>query len=172
VGVGGSPESVVRAAQHGLPLVLAIIGGAPTRFAPYIDLYHRALEEFDQPSRPVAVHAPGFIAGSDAEAIDVLWPHAEAQLLRIGRERGWPPVTRKRFEADVSQGAWHVGSPETVARKIAETVRALHVDRFDLKYSAGTLPHERQMTSIDLYGSTVIPRVRELLASEEVVARR
>jgi probable LLM family oxidoreductase len=168
VGVGGSPESVVRAAQYGLPLVLAIIGGAPARFAPYIDLYHRALRELNpgHDQLPVAVHSPGFIAETDEEAFELLWPHAQAQLLRIGRERGWPPITRERFLSDVTHGAWHVGSPETVARKIASTVRTLNVDRFDLKYSAGTLPHERLMTTIELYGTQVIPRVRELLASE------
>jgi probable LLM family oxidoreductase len=166
IGVGGSPESIVRAAQYGFPLVLAIIGGSAARFAPYVDLYHRALREFGHESQPVAVHSPGFIAETDQEAIDMLWPHAQTQLLRIGRERGWPPITRERFEGDVAQGAWHVGSPETVARKIAQTVRALNVDRFDLKYSAGTLPHEQMMTGIELYGTEVIPRVRELLADD------
>ncbi len=168
VGVGGSPESVVRAARYGLPLVLAIIGGSPARFAPYIDLYYRALREFGHELLPVAVHSPGFIADTDEEAIEVLWPHAQAQLHRIGRERGWAPITRERFESDVARGAWHVGSPETVARKIASTVRTLNVDRFDLKYSAGTLPHERLMTAIELYGTVVIPRVRQLLASDPV----
>jgi probable LLM family oxidoreductase len=168
IGVGGSSESVVRAAQYGFPLVLAVIGGSPARFAPFIDLYHRALREFDQDPQPVAVHAPGFIAQTDEEAFDVLWPHAQAQLTRIGRERGWPPITRERFQSDVTHGAWHVGSPETVARKIASTVRTLHLDRFDLKYSAGSLPHERLMTAIELYGKQVIPRVRELLGSAEL----
>ena len=134
---------------------------------PFIDLYHRALREFGQDPQLVAVHAPGFIAATDDEAIEVLWPHAQAQLTRIGRERGWPPITRERFESDVAAGAWHVGSPETVARKIASTVQTLHLDRFDLKYSAGSLPHERLMTGIELYGTQVIPRVRELLGSAE-----
>ncbi|HET6483910.1 MAG TPA: LLM class flavin-dependent oxidoreductase [Actinoplanes sp.] len=164
IGVGGSPESVVRAARHGLPLVLAIIGGEPARFAPYVELYHRALQEFDQPEQPVAVHCPGFVAETDEEAIETLWPPARTMLDRIGRERGWPPLSRDRFENDVRDGAWHVGSPETVARKIARTVRELGIQRFDLKYSAGTLPHEKMMTSIELYGTQVIPRVRELLA--------
>src|SRR5919199_3335188 len=137
IGVGGSPESVVRAAQYGFPLVLAIIGGTPARFAPYVDLYRRALEHFGHERLPVAVHSPGFIAETDQEAIDVLWPHYQVILTRIGRERGWPPITRQRFEAEVSQGALHVGSPETVAQKIARTVRALDIDRFDLKYSNG-----------------------------------
>jgi probable LLM family oxidoreductase len=165
IGVGGSPESVVRAAQYGLPMVLAIIGGAPARFAPYAELYHRALKELDQEPQPIAVHCPGFVAATDAEAVDVLWPHARRNLDRIGRERGWPPASRDRFEADVTEGAWHVGSPETVARKIADTVRTLGVDRFDLKYSHGTLPHDRLTTCISLYAEQVVPRVRELLAT-------
>ncbi|WP_229073169.1 LLM class flavin-dependent oxidoreductase [Actinoplanes sp. DH11] len=165
IGVGGSPESVVRAAQYGLPLVLAIIGGEPARFAPYVDLYHRALKELEQSEQPVAVHCPGFVAATDQEAIDQLWPHARRMLDRLGRERGWPRITRDRFEADVTEGAWHVGSPETVAQKIAATVQALGIQRFDLKFAHGTLPHEQLMTCVELYGSQVLPRVRELLAA-------
>jgi probable LLM family oxidoreductase len=166
VGVGGSPESVVRAAQYGFPMALAIIGGDPARFAPYVDLYHRALAEFGKDRLPVAVHSPGFIAGTDEEAADTLWPHTRGMMNRIGAERGWPPLTRERFQSDITTGAMHVGSPETVARKIAKTVRALGVQRFDLKYSSGTLPHDKLMTAIELYGTEVIPRVRELLADD------
>ncbi|MFC5501904.1 LLM class flavin-dependent oxidoreductase [Lysinimonas soli] len=166
VGVGGSPESVVRAARHGLPLVLAIIGGAPARFAPYVELFHRALAQLGQPDLPVAVHSPGFVAASDQEAADILWPHQEAMVNRIGKERGWPPATRESFDAEIAGGALHVGSPETVARKIADTVRSLGIQRFDLKYSSGTIPHEHLMTSIELYGREVVPRVRELLAQD------
>jgi probable LLM family oxidoreductase len=164
IGVGGSPESVVRAASYRLPLVLAVIGGDPVRFAPYVELYHRALGELGAPPLPVAVHAPGFVAESDKEAADTLWPHLRVIMDRIGRERGWPPMTRTRFDADIAEGALHVGSPETVARKIARTVRALGIARFDLKYSNGTLPHEEMLRSIELYGTEVIPRVRALLA--------
>jgi len=169
VGVGGSPESVVRAARYGFPLVLAIIGGQPARFAPYVDLYHRALAQLGQPELPVAVHSPGFIAATDQEARELYWPHYEAMNNRIGAERGWPPATRDRFETEVDHGAQHVGSPETVAQKIAETVRSLGVQRFDLKYTSGSLPHEHLMTAIELYGTQVIPRVRELLAVDPVV---
>ena len=170
VGVGGSPESVVRAARYGFPLVLAIIGGSPARFAPYVELYRRALDQLGQDRLPVAVHSPGFIAATDDEAIQVLWPHYQVILTRIGRERGWPPITRQQFESEIAHGALHVGSPETVARKIARTVQALKVDRFDLKYSSGTLPHERLMTTVELHGRQVIPRVRELLASQPVAS--
>ncbi len=166
VGVGGSPESVVRAARYGLPLVLAIIGGQPARFAPYVDLFHRALAQLGKPELPVAVHSPGFVAATDQEAADILWPHHRTMIDRIGGERGWPPTSRDRFEAEIVGGALHVGSPETVAQKIAQTVRSLGIQRFDLKYTSGTVPHEQLMTGIELYGTQVIPRVRELLAGE------
>ena len=166
IGVGGSPESVVRAARYGFPLVLAIIGGQPSRFAPYVDLYHRALAQLGMPQLPVAVHSPGFIAATDEEARELLWPHHKATFDRIGRERGWPETTRDHYDHEIDQGALHVGSPETVARKIAQTVRDLGIQRFDLKYTSGPLPHAHLMTSIELYGTEVVPRVRELLAEE------
>jgi probable LLM family oxidoreductase len=162
VGVGGSPESVVRAAKFGLPLTLAIIGGSPRRFRPYVDLYKQSLERFGQPAQPVAVHSPGHIAATDAQAKEEVWPHYQAMMSRIGAERGWPPVTRDHFEREAGpDGALCVGSPDTVAAKIASTVKSLELSRFDLKYSSGTLPHDKLMTSIELFGAQVAPRVRE-----------
>ena len=166
VGVGGSPESVVRAARYGFPLVLAIIGGSPRRFAPYVELYHRALAQFEQPDRPIAVHSPGYIADSDEQAREELWPHYSAIMARIGRERGWPPMTREQFDATAgSDGALFVGAPETVAAKIVRTAKTLGIVRFTMKYSHGTLPHENMMRSVELYGSKVIPLVRKTLAA-------
>lgn len=165
VGVGGSPESVVRAAHYGMPLVLAIIGGQPERFAPFVELYRRALTQMgNDEALPVAVHSPGFVAETDQEAADLMWPHHKKMVDRIGAERGWPPTDRDRFNEEIATGAIHAGSPETVAKKIAKTVQDLGIQRFDLKYSIGELPHEHLMKSIELYGSRVIPRVRELLA--------
>lgn len=164
VGVGGSPESVVRCARYGLPMVLAIIGGPPDRFAPYADLYRRALAELGQPQLPVGVHAPGFVAATDAEARELLYPHFKANRDRIGAERGWGPVTREQFEAEVEHGALFVGSPETVAAKVTATVRTLGLSRFDLKYANGPQPHEDLMTCIRLFGEEVAPRVRAALA--------
>jgi probable LLM family oxidoreductase len=165
IGVGGTPESVLRAARYGFPLVLAIIGGSPRRFAPLVDLYHRALEKYGQPALPIAVHSPGYVAATDAQAKDELWPHFSAMMNRIGRERGWPPRTRDDFEREAGPGgALVVGSPDTVAAKIANTVQMLGLSRFDVKYSHGTLPHDKLMTSIELYGTKVAPRVRELIA--------
>lgn len=164
IGVGGSPESVVRAARYGFPLMLAIIGGDPARFAPYTDLYRRALEKFERPALPVGVHSPGFVADSDEEARDLLYPHFKANRDRIGAERGWAPLTREQYDEEIEHGSLYVGSPETVAHKIAATVTTLDIQRFDLKYSNGTMAHPLLLRSIELYGGHVIPRVRALVA--------
>ncbi len=164
LGVGGSPESVVRAARYGFGLLLAIIGGEPARFAPYSDLFGRALDQLGTGPAPIGVHSPGHVADTDDQAKDELWPHYRDMTTRIGRERGWPAPTRARFEADAVEGSIYVGSPETVAKKIASTVKVLGADRFDLKYSNGTLPHEKMMHSIELYGTKVAPMVRDMLS--------
>jgi probable LLM family oxidoreductase len=163
VGVGGSPESVVRAARYGFPLTLAIIGGDPRRFKTYVELYHRALDQLGHESLPVGVHSPGHIADTDAKAREELWPAYQVMRNRIGAERGWGPTSRAEYDQEIAAGSLYVGSPETVARKIAATVRALGASRFDLKYSAGTLGHEPMLRSIELYGREVMPRVRELI---------
>lgn len=168
VGVGGSPESVVRAVRHDLPMMFAIIGGDPARFKPYVDLYHRATTQLARPIRPIGVHSPGHVADTDTEAMEQNWPHYKVLHDKIGGERGWPPVTRERFLAEIAQGSLYVGAPETVARKIAATVRTLGIARFDMKYSSGPMPHASMMTSIRLYGEKVIPMVREMLADRQI----
>ncbi|HEX3109226.1 MAG TPA: LLM class flavin-dependent oxidoreductase [Thermoanaerobaculia bacterium] len=164
IGVGGSPESVVRAARYRFPLMLAIIGGDPKRFLPYVDLYKRALAQYGSELLEVGVHSPGHVADSDAEAKDQLWPAYREMRNRIGAERGWPPTSRAEFEQEVESGSLYAGAPETVAQKIASTIRTLGLSRFDLKYSSGPLPHDRMLHSIELYGREVLPRVRQLLA--------
>jgi alkanesulfonate monooxygenase SsuD/methylene tetrahydromethanopterin reductase-like flavin-dependent oxidoreductase (luciferase family) len=165
VAVGGTPQSVVRAARYGFPLILAVIGGSPRRFAPFVELYHRALERAGQPSQPIGVHAPGHVAPTDEQAKDDLWPHYAGLMNRIGAERGWAPIGRSHFEREAGpDGALFVGSPETVATKIAGAMHVLGLSRFELKFSNGTMPHDKLMTSIELYGTKVAPRVRELLA--------
>jgi len=164
IGVGGSPESVVRAAHYDLPLMLAIIGGDPKRFKPYVDLHHRAYEQFGRPAKPIGVHSPGYVAEADEKAREELWPDYKIMRDRIGKERGWPPMNRAEFVREADHGSLYVGSPETVARKIATTVKTLGLSRFQLKYSAGPLPHERLMTSIELYATKVVPLVKEMLA--------
>jgi probable LLM family oxidoreductase len=164
IGVGGSPQSVVRAASYDFPLMLAIIGGDPKRFVPYVELYHRAFARLGRPAQAIGLHAHGYVADSDEQAREELWPHYKTSRNRIGAERGWPPVTRASFDYEAGGGALHIGAPETVARKIAATAKALGIVRFDMKYSQGTLPHDKLMRSIELYGTKVIPMVRELLA--------
>ena len=163
IGVGGSPQSVVRAAHYDLPLMLAIIGGDPARFAPFVDLHHRAAKEFGRTAQPIGVHSPGYVAETDEQARAELWPDYKAMRDRIGKERGWPPMGRDEFVSEAEHGSLYVGSPETVARKIAKTAKALGIARFQLKYSAGPLPHEKLMTSIELYGRKVVPMVREMM---------
>lgn len=170
IGVGGSPESVVRAARYRLPLTLAIIGGDPRRFAPYVELYHRALAQLGSGPLPVGVHSPGHVAETDEQAREELWPPYRVMRDRIGAERGWPPLGRAEFDREIAAGSLYVGSPETVARRIAATMRALGASRFDLKYSAGTLRHELMLRSIELYGREVVPRVRRLLAESPAQA--
>jgi probable LLM family oxidoreductase len=169
VGVGGSPESVIRSVRHGIPMALAIIGGNAGRFAPYVDLYKRAQEQMGghRPGgapMPLAMHSPGFVADTDELAIEQLYPYQKATMDRIGAERGWAPQSKEQYLSEVRHGSLYVGSPETVAKRIADAIRVLGVDRFDLKYANGPMPHDLLMHSIELYATKVIPRVRELLA--------
>lgn len=164
VAVGGTLASVVRAAKHGLGLELAIIGGQPARFAPFADLYRRQIEENGMEPRRVAVHSHGFVAATDEEAAERYYPHWEASMRKIGAERGWPAPSPTQFRQEITMGALHLGSPETVARKIAATVTALGADRFGMKYGNGSLPHEDMMESIELYGTQVKPMVLDLLS--------
>ncbi len=167
VGVGGSPESVVRAVRHELPLMLAIIGGPSSRFRPYVDLYHRAWTQLGRPAKGVGVHSPGFVLETDEAAREAYWAGYKPMHDTIGRERGWPPMTRADFLREVEGGAMYVGSPDTVARKIATTVRGLGLARFQLKYSAGPLAQGQMLECIRLYGERVIPMVRDMLAAEK-----
>jgi len=140
VGVGGSPQSVVRAARFGLPLMLAVIAGNPKRFAPYVELYKRALEQLGQPALPVGLHSLGFVAPTDAEAMEIQWPYYKEQFEWAARERGWRQPTLEQFNAEVDHGSMYVGSPETVAKRIAAVVRTLELSRFDLLYALGRVP--------------------------------
>ena len=165
VGVGGSPQSVVRAARYDLPLMLAIIGGDPKRFLPYVDLYHRAYAQLGKPAQVIGVHSHGYVAATDDTAREELWPDYKRMRDRIGAERGWPPFSRAEFDREAEHGSLYVGAPETVARRIGATVKALGLARFDMKYSAGTLSHDKIMRCIELYGTKVMPLVREMIAN-------
>jgi probable LLM family oxidoreductase len=164
IGVGGSPQSVMRAARYGFSLMLAIIGGSPARFAPFPMLFREALESLGKAALPVGVHSPGHVAATDEEAREEFWPRYLEVIRHVSKTRGFAVPTKESFMFEVGpQGALHVGSPETVAQKIANTLTALGANRFDLKYGMGGLSHRALMTNIELYGTQVIPRVRELL---------
>jgi probable LLM family oxidoreductase len=165
VGVGGSPESVIRAARYNTGLFLAIIGGAAQRFSEYVELFRRAEVHFNVPRQPVAIHSPGFVGESDEAARNAIQAGWTAQRTRIGAERGWPPPASGDFVREVNEGALYVGSVETVARKIAATVSSMEVDRFDLKYDGGASSHEQLVDCIGRYGTQVIPLVRDMLSN-------
>ena len=164
IGVGGSPQSVVRTARYGLPLMLAIIGGSPERFTPYVDLYRRAADQLGTQAHPVGMHSPGFIADTDEQAKELYYPTYKVMRDRIGALRGWPPLRRSEFDSEVDHGSLYIGSPETVARKIAKAASALDVGRFDLIYTAGAQPVSARLHAVELFGTKVIPMVRDILA--------
>lgn len=163
VGVGGSPESIIRAAKYGFPVMLAIIGGEHTRFKPYIDLYERATSQFNQPNHPVGIHSHGVIADTDEEAFEIAWEYYSQAFDILGRERGWAKMTKERFQYEVDHGAYFVGNPETVAQKMVKVIKQMDIGRFDLIYGMGGQLQKDRFKTIQLYGEVVIPRVKELL---------
>ncbi|WP_439657980.1 LLM class flavin-dependent oxidoreductase [Lentzea sp. HUAS TT2] len=165
IGVGGSPQSVVRAASYGFSLMLAIIGGHPGRFAPFSELYKHALEKFGRDPLPIGIHSPGHVAPTDEQAREEFWPHYLDVIGRLGKTRGFSTPTPESYAHEVGpHGALFVGSPETVAEKMARTMKKLDASRFDLKYGIGGLSHESLMRTIELYGTKVVPLVRDMLA--------
>jgi probable LLM family oxidoreductase len=163
VGVGGSPESVVRAARLGIPLALAIIGGDPSRFAPFAKLYRDALAKLGKPELPISIHSPGLVTSTDEEAIELGWPAYQGSFGKIGKERGWGDVSKDHFIDEIRHGSMYFGSPETVATKIVHAVTAVGASRFDLKYDNGPMTHKMHLKTIELYATEVIPRVRKKL---------
>lgn len=160
IGVGGNPQSVVRAGLLGLPLVIAIIGGEPARFAPLADLYRRALEQGGHPPLPIAVHAHGYIADSEERAVADFYPSYAAGMTKTGRERGWGPMTREKFDVlRGPEGSLLVGTPEQVAAKITAMESSLGIDRFMLHISVGTMEHDNVLSSIEMLGGKVAPLV-------------
>jgi alkanesulfonate monooxygenase SsuD/methylene tetrahydromethanopterin reductase-like flavin-dependent oxidoreductase (luciferase family) len=155
---------VIRAARYGLPLMMAVIGGRPERFAGHAELYLRALDQMGKPELPIGQHSLGLIADTDEEAKNVHWKYWQPVVTEISKERGFYAPTAERYQEEVDTGALFVGSAETVARKLAFVARANHLSRFDLKYDIMHLPVEAREKSIRLLGEKVAPRVRELLA--------
>jgi len=168
IAVGGTPQSLIRAGTLGLPLALAIIGGEPARFAALVDLYREAgARAGHDPSKlRVGINSHGFIAESSRQAADDAYPYYAEVMSRIGRERGWPPTTRSRFEAERSpRGAILVGSPQEVIDKILLEHELFRNDRFLIQFSVGTMPHAKIMRSIELYGGIVAPAVRKAVTT-------
>lgn len=163
MGIGGSPESVIRAARYGMPLMMAIIGGRPERFAGHAELYLKALAQFDKAELPIGQHSIGLIADTDEAAAAEFWTYWEPMVTQLSKERGFYPPTPERYAEEVDSGALFVGSPETVAQKIAFSAQANHLSRFDLKYDVSRMPRTARERTIRLLGEQVAPRVRELL---------
>lgn len=178
IAVGGTPESVIRAGTLGLPLALAIIGGEPARFVPMVDLYREAGRRAGHaPAKlQVGINSHGYIADMSQQAADEAFPAYQVVMSKIGRERGWPPLTRGRFEADRSRrGAILVGSPDEVIDKILLEHELFGMTRFLIQFSVGTMPHAKIMHSIELYGTKVAPVVRratEPLPGAQVTAKQ
>ncbi len=173
IAVGGTPQSVVRAASLGLPMALAIIGGPPARFVPFVDLYRETARQagHDPASLPISINSHGFIAETSQRAADESFPaHAEVRT-RIGRERGWPPLTRARFDADRGpHGSLFVGSPQEVIDKILYEHELFQHQRFLMQISVGTMPHDKILRSIELFGTEVAPVVRRAAAAQTQAA--
>ncbi len=165
IAVGGTPESAVRAGSLGLPMALAIIGGLPERFTPFVELHRRAAREAGHGDVRVGINSHGFIAETKERAIEFSYPSAAAAMNRIGRERGWPPLGRADYEAAATlRGANFVGSPEDMVEKILYQHELFGHDRFLLQLSVGSLPHPDLLRAIELYGTEVAPVVRSELA--------
>ncbi|HSH05896.1 MAG TPA: LLM class flavin-dependent oxidoreductase [Anaerolineae bacterium] len=168
VAVGGTPQSVARAANLGLPLAIAIIGGQPAQFAPLVQLYRHtaALAGHDPTTLPVSINSHGHLAATNQQAQDEAIPYFQAMMNNIGQERGWPPITRPQMEQSVSlQGANFIGSPDQIIEKILYQHQLFHHDRFLLQLSLGTMPHEQILHAIELLGTKVAPVVRQEIAT-------
>ena len=165
LGVGGTPESFIRAGTLGLPLMVAIIGGEPHRFKPLIELYRRAgAKAGHAPDKlRVGLHCLGYVADTNQRAADEFFPGYAKAFTEIGKERGWPPVTRAHYDALLGPtGALHVGDPATVVAKVLRTSVALGgIDRFNFQMSVASLPHQPLMHAIGLLGTKVAPLVRK-----------
>jgi probable LLM family oxidoreductase len=164
VAVGGTPQSVVRAGALGLPMALAIIGGQPERFAPFAELHRRAAAEYGHPQPALSINSHGFVAPTSQAAADEAFPAHKVVMDKIGRERGWPPMTRAQFDGGMGlRGHSFVGSPQQVVEKILFQHEIFDHDRFMVQFSVGTLPHASIMRSIELFGTKVAPAVRKEL---------
>jgi probable LLM family oxidoreductase len=167
IGVGGTPESVIRAAKHGLPMALAIIGGLPARFAPYVQLYRDVYSKagHDLNKMELSINSHAYIADDAQQARDEFYPPYNEVMTRIGRERGWPPGTRNDFDASTEpQGALLVGSPQQVIDKILYEHELFGHTRFLAQMSLGAMPHDKILHAMELLGTKVAPEVKKYTA--------
>lgn len=167
IGVGGTPESVLRTAYYGYSLMLAIISGEASRFAPYIELYKQAAKDYGTKTGQIGVHSHGLITlDDDQEAYDLGWKYIKTSMDKVGLDRGWPKMTEERYQAEILNGAYYVGSVETVAQKLAKTISELGIDSFDMVYGTGGQLEKERRRTIELYATKVIPRVKEILEAQ------
>ncbi|KRL51537.1 oxidoreductase [Lactiplantibacillus paraplantarum DSM 10667] len=171
IGIGGSPESIIRAAKIGYKVIIAIIGGRADRFKPYIKLYHEAAKKFNQPAYPIAVHSHGFIADDQDEALTVAYQNIKANFDRIGLTRGWAPMSHEQFDRETKYGSFYVGTPSVVAQRIVTTIETLGLGRFDLVYGAGNQTAAQRERMIELYATQVIPQVKAILQAKQVTTK-
>lgn len=165
IAVGGSPDSAARAGLLGLPMALAIIGGLPERFAPFAEIHRRAAAEAGHDRPALSINSHGFVADTSQRAVEDSWEPFATMMNRIGRERGWPPITREQYEASRTlRGANFVGSPQEVAEKILFQHELFGHERFLLQLTVGSIPHAKIMRAIELYGAEVAPIVRAEVA--------
>lgn len=158
VAVGGTPNSVIRAANHNLSIMFAIIGGDPARFEQLVTLY----KDNSVQEKPIGIHSMGHIAATDEQATQEFFQHYETFHNKLGAERGWGKLTKPAYLNEIKHGSLYVGSPETVAKKIVNTLTVLEAQRFDMKYATGTMNHNLLMESINLYGT----KVQEIVKNE------
>ena len=169
IAVGGTPQSAYRAGALGIPMALAIIGGEPARFKPFADLHRRGAAENGNKKQPLSINSHGFIADSSQEALDTAFPAFKVTMDKIGKERGWPPMTRGQFEASTSlKGANVVGSPQQVIDKILYQHEIFGHDRFLLQMSVGSVPNKKLLRSIELFATEIAPVIRKEISAANV----
>jgi len=170
IAVGGTPESVVRAATLGLPLALAIIGGMPERFAPLVELYRETARRVgrDPATLPISINSHGFIGDDPRQTANDYFPAFAQVMNKIGRERGWPPITRQQFEGAITlRGSDFVGAPDQIVEKILFQHEIFGHQRLLLQLGVGTIPHVKMMRAIELLGTRVAPAVRAALGLDK-----
>lgn len=167
--VGGTPKSAYEAGAMGMPMAIAIIGGQPAQFKQMVDIHKQGAADYDQPEQRLSINSHGFIADTTEEAADIAFPAFKTTMDKIGKERGWPPMSRPQFEASITlKGANAVGSPQDIIDKIMYQHEIFGHDRFLLQMSVGSVPHDKLLRSIELFAKEVAPVIREKLGENKV----